>query len=110
MFSFQSNDRLNAKDQIFIFTAGPFDTPFEREVELLRQADVSIYSMAVGNADVNQMTTLHNLAKQPSYFWQSANFGTYPADLERFYNTICLGAPGPVVVVPPSPGRKLINE
>ena len=60
--------------------------------------------MAVGNVDVHQMTTLHSLAKQPSHFWQTADFLSYPTAAERFYDTVCLGAPGPVIRDPPTLG------
>ena len=114
MFNVQSNDRLNAQDQIRIVTSGRYDTPFEREVGLLRQADVPIYTMAVGNVDVQQLTTFHNLAKQPSHFWLTDDFTTYPTEAQKLYNTVCLGAPGPVhtdpQTDPPRPvGREYLN-
>ena len=108
MFLTQSNDRLDAADQIHIFTTGRFDSPFESEVEFLRQADVSIYSIGVGDVDITQLNTLHRRAKQPSYFWHADDFTDYLTVMDRFYNTICLGAPGPVIVDPPSSGKQQI--
>ena len=102
MFDIQSNERRAAEDHIHIFTSGRFDTLFDTEVEHLRQADVSIFSIGIGNVDIRQLARISSLAKQPSYFWTARDMNTYPAEAERFYNTVCLGAPGPDnAVLPP---------
>ena len=93
MFAIQHSDRDDATDQIHIVTTGRFDTPFEREVDLLRQADVSIYSIGIGDVDTTQLTSLHRRAKQPSYFWHTTYFSGYPVASDLLYDTVCNGAP-----------------
>ena len=100
MFAIQSNERRIVEDQIHIFISGRFDTPFETEIDLLRQSDVSVHTIGIENVDTRELTRLHSLAKQPSYYWTARDMNSFSSAAEPFYNTVCLGAPGPNIVIP----------